>query len=171
MGNSKIGRQGLLRNLNRRLSLGVLAWAVLTGGAYAEQACREDTVHLRGDWGRARFTVEVAITPEEKRIGLMNRPTMPISSGMLFVYDKPQTLSFWMRNTLIPLDLIFIDAAGVVQHIHHGAIPLDETSILGGDNLTAVLEINGGLAERLGIIQGSEVQHPSFAVSTAAWPC
>jgi uncharacterized membrane protein (UPF0127 family) len=128
-------------------------------------------VELRGDWGNARFTVEIADDDEEQRVGLMNRPSMPVGAGMLFVYDTPRSLSFWMRNTLIPLDMLFIDAAGVVQHIHHKAIPLDETSIFGGDNLTSVLEINGGLAKRMGINVGSQVRHPSYAPQSAVWPC
>ncbi|MBD3663463.1 DUF192 domain-containing protein [Sulfitobacter aestuariivivens] len=137
----------------------------------AQEACRDQTVHLRGEWGLARFNVEIADDFEERRVGLMNRPSLPVSSGMLFIYEYPQALSFWMRNTLIPLDMIFIDARGVVQHIHHEAVPLDETGIFGGTDLTTVLEINGGLARQLGITEGSEVRHPSFDPSDAVWPC
>ncbi len=82
---------------------------------------------------------------------------------MLFVYDRPQAMNFWMRNTLIPLDLLFIDSRGVVQHIHENAVPLDETAISGGENLLSVLEINGGLARRMGIKTGSELRHPAFS--------
>ena len=153
--------------------LGITLCALLFGATslQAQDVCAPDTVDLRGDWGTARFSVEIADDFEEQRVGLMNRPSMPISAGMLFVYDAPRSLSFWMRNTLIPLDMLFIDAQGVVQHIHHRAVPLDETSIFGGDNLTSVLEINGGLANRLGIQVGSEVRHPSYASEIAAWPC
>ncbi len=165
MGNS-VDRRGRVRGL----TLLALALALLSG-AGARAACAPDTVELRGDWGKARFTVEIADDLPEQQQGLMNRPSMPIGSGMLFVYDKPTSLSFWMRNTLIPLDMLFIDATGVVKHIHHEAIPLDETAIFGGDNLTSVLEINGGLAKRMGIKLGSEVRHPSYAPQTAAWPC
>ncbi|MGC1495264.1 MAG: DUF192 domain-containing protein [Sulfitobacter sp.] len=137
----------------------------------AEQACRDDAVLLRGDWGNVRFSVEVADDPQEQAIGLMNRESMAFSAGMLFVYPRPQPMSFWMRNTLIPLDMVFIDSKGVVQHIHHNAIPLDETPIFGGNNLLATLEINGGLAERLGITVGTQVRHPAFDSKFAAWPC
>ncbi|MGB3247510.1 MAG: DUF192 domain-containing protein [Sulfitobacter sp.] len=147
----------------------ILIWS--GAAAQAQEACRADSVQLRGDWGQARFTVELAETPEEQRTGLMNRPSMPASAGMLFVYDQPQTLSFWMRNTLIPLDMVFIDAHGVVQNIHHSAIPLDETSIFGGNDLLAVLEINGGLAKRMGITVGSVLRHPLIPSDLAAWPC
>ena len=139
--------------------------------AGAANACREDTVLLRGDWGSVRFTVEIADDLFERQQGLMHRKSMAFSNGMLFIYEKPQTLNFWMRNTLIPLDILFIDAQGVVQNIHHMAKPLDETSIPGGDDLLSVLEINGGLAKRLGITEGSEVRHPAFAGNAPAWPC
>ncbi len=95
---------------------------------------------------------------------------MATSAGMLFVYDEPQFVSFWMRNTLIPLDMLFLDATGTVQHIHENAIPLDETAIPGGDDIQYVLEINGGLSSRLGITVGSALRHPSIG-DNAAWAC
>ncbi len=143
----------------------LLIW---TTGAFA--LCREDQVKLRGDWGQARFSVEVADDPDERALGLMHRESLPTSAGMLFVYERPQPLAFWMRNTLIELDMLFVDPSGIVTKIHERAIPLDESPISGGDGLIAVLEINGGLARRLGISVGSELQHPSFGAE-AAWPC
>ncbi|MEX3315203.1 DUF192 domain-containing protein [Sulfitobacter sp. PS-8MA] len=134
-------------------------------------ACRDTSVSLRGDWGTARFSVEVADDPAERAQGLMHREQLPLSAGMLFIYDTPQPLSFWMRNTLIPLDLLFIDAQGVVQRIHHSAKPLDETPIPGGDDLLAVLEINGGLSRRMGITEGTQLRHAAFAENDPAWPC
>lgn len=163
-----------LDGMRRRLGLftATLALSALTAVAgLAETACRNDTVMLRGDWGSVRFNVEIADEPQEQARGLMGRASMPISSGMLFVYPAPRRSSFWMRNTLIPLDMLFIDATGVVTHIHHEAVPLDETSIFGGDSVLAVLEINGGLAKRLGIDEGTQLRHPTFARSDAAWPC
>lgn len=134
-------------------------------------ACREDVVELRGDWGKARFSIEIADDPEEQAQGLMHRQSMATSAGMLFIYPSEQTASFWMRNTLIPLDMIFVDERGVVQHIHHEARPLDETPIFGGDNILAVLEINGGLSRRLGIVPGSQMRHPAFEAGGAVWSC
>jgi uncharacterized membrane protein (UPF0127 family) len=90
--------------------------------------------------------------------------------GMLFVYDRPQSVSFWMRNTLISLDMVFIDADGVVQSIHENAVPLDETPIFGGEDIQFVLEINGGMAARLGLSAGDVMQHPAFS-PTPIWPC
>lgn len=136
----------------------------------ANAACRDDRVDLRGDWGQAGFTVEVADEPQERSQGLMNRPSMARGAGMLFVYEAPQRATFWMRNTLIPLDMIFADARGVVTHVHENAIPLDETTIDGGRGVQFVLEINGGLAGPLGIAPGTELRHPSIG-RDAAWSC
>jgi len=167
MGNG-IGRRGLGPI---RLASVFCAFWISLAPALAQDACQEDSVQLRGDWGTARFSIEIADDADEQAMGLMHRRNMPLSAGMLFVYEHPRSLSFWMRNTLIPLDMLFVDAAGVVQHIHHNANPLDETSIFGGHNLTSVLEINGGLAKRLGIKKGSELRHPSFDARIAAWAC
>ena len=101
----------------------------------------------------------------------MHRTEMGAFEGMLFVYERPQSLSFWMRNTLIELDMIFVDPQGVIKHIHHRAQPLDETPVLGGRGLTHVLEINGGKAKQLGIAVGDVLRHPTFAQENAAWPC
>ncbi|MFK7880532.1 DUF192 domain-containing protein [Roseobacter sp.] len=147
-----------------------LILCALAQGSWA-QDCRTDTVYLKGDWGQARFSVEIADDVEERAQGLMHRESMPSSAGMLFVYDRPQKLSFWMRNTLIPLDLLFIDATGTIQNIHHSAQPLDETPIRGGSDLTHVLEINGGLAKAMGIVPGTVVRHPTFSNLEADWPC
>ena len=101
----------------------------------------------------------------------MNRESLGKFAGMLFVYPEPQQMQFWMRNTLIPLDMVFVDAFGVVQFVHENAIPLDETSIFGGDDIQYVFEINGGLAKTLEIAVGSEVRHPSIAGSEVIWAC
>ena len=159
-----------VRRLARHMAGAALAGLLLTGAAVAE-VCRVDSVTLRGEWGKARFSVEVADDTAERAKGLMHRRSLPLSAGMLFIYERPQPLNFWMRNTLIPLDLLFIDERGVVQKIHHSAKPLDETPIPGGDDLLSVLEINGGLSKRLGITEGSEIRHPAFASNTPAWPC
>jgi uncharacterized membrane protein (UPF0127 family) len=149
------------------------ALAIVLGlaGGGASAACSEGTAELRGDWGTARFTVEVADEPAERAQGLMNRPSMPRSAGMLFLYEAPQRATFWMKNTLIPLDMIFMDPTGTVTRIHENAVPLDETTIDGGPGVQAVLEINGGLARAIGIDVGSELRHPGLDQSAAAWPC
>lgn len=148
----------------------IAAWvAVLPGAALA--TCAVDTVDVRGPGGQQRFSVEVADDDAERSRGLMFREEMALSAGMLFVYDAPRRVSFWMRNTLIPLDMIFADARGVVTRVHANAIPGDETPIDGGENVQFTLEINGGLAARMGIVPGAELRHPSIAPDVAAWPC
>ncbi len=154
----------------RRLirTLVICALSLLPQGLLA--ACSDTSVQIRGAFGQARFSVEVADDNRERAQGLMHREHLPTSSGMLFLYERPTTLSFWMRNTLIELDLLFIDKTGVVRNIHHRAQPLDETPINGGRGI-AVLEINGGLAQRMGIKPGDELRHPFFEAGPASWPC
>ncbi len=154
----------------RALRYVAICAALCLGGA-AHAACAPDRVTLQGPWGQAQFTIELADDDAERGRGLMFRESMPQRAGMLFVYERPQSVSFWMRNTLIPLDMIFVDKTGIVQRVHSNAVPLDETPIFGGDNILAVLEINGGLALQYGIAAGTLLQHPSFDQSTAAWPC
>ena len=152
------------------ISLLAAVFAVLTA-IEASAACRHDTVHLRGDWGQARFSVEVADNAAERAKGLMGRPSMPIASGMLFVYHRTKPVSFWMRNTLIPLDMIFLDEDGVVVRVHHNARPHDEKPVNSGAPTRYVLEVKAGIAEALGIGAGSELRHPSVLQTNAAWRC
>ena len=140
-------------------------------GGPAWAACSDDSVELRGDWGTARFAVDVADDPQERSKGLMFVEQMPAMQGMLFIYERPQPASFWMRNTLIPLDMLFLDETGTVTRIHENAEPLDETPIPGGDAVLSVLEINGGMADRLGIEVGSQLRHPDLPQDIAAWAC
>ncbi|MEJ6398734.1 DUF192 domain-containing protein [Yoonia sp. 208BN28-4] len=136
----------------------------------AAAACSDGRVTVAGDFGQAHFSVDVADDAQERAQGLMFVESMPILSGMLFVYEAPQVASFWMQNTLIPLDMLFAQADGTITHIHPEAIPGDRTSILGGDDIQYVLEINGGLAARLGIKPGAVLQHPAIGPD-AALPC
>ena len=156
-----------------RIGRAAAAAALLAGTAAAQGGageCREDRLDLRGDWGRASFAVEVVDTPESRAQGLMFVESMPRSAGMLFVYDAPGPVAFWMRNTLIPLDMLFVSPDGVVTRVHENAVPGDETSIPGGDGVQYVLEINGGLAGALGVEPGDEVRHPRIGPD-GAWPC
>ncbi|WP_343229854.1 DUF192 domain-containing protein [Yoonia maritima] len=114
--------------------------------------------------------MDVADDPAERAKGLMFVEDLPTLSGMLFVYEQPQSVSFWMQNTLIPLDMLFASPSGEILAIHENAIPLDTTPIPGGDGIQFVLEINGGLSSRLGIEVGSILQHPSFGLQ-AILPC
>ncbi len=149
----------------------VLAAPILVAPVQAA-ACSETHVDLRGDWGSARFRVEIADTDATRAQGLMFVEAMPRWSGMLFVFDSPGPRSFWMANTLIELDMLFITPEGRVAHVHHRAIPHDRTPVSSeNDGIQYVLEINGGMAESLGIDAGTEMRHPRLAPETALWPC
>ncbi len=145
----------------------IAAWAAAPAFA---QDCSSDQVDLRGDFGTARFTVEIADDDAERAQGLMFRESLPSGQGMLFIYEAPRTASFWMKNTLIPLDMIFVGADGVVDSVHENAVPGDLSPIYGGDEILAVLEIRGGLAGAIGIEPGAEMRHPAFGAD-AVWGC
>ena len=153
-----------------RKGLIALCFWLLAGGV-AVADCRPDTVDLRWPGGTARFHVDLADTPELQSRGLMYRAQMASSTGMLFVFPEPKHASFWMKNTLIPLDMLFLDAEGRVSKIHENAVPHDETAIDGGEDVKFVLEINGGLVARLHLPKGAEMRHPSILQNNAAWPC
>jgi uncharacterized membrane protein (UPF0127 family) len=109
-----------------------------------------------------RFTVELADTDERRAYGLMFRRSMPADEGMIFDFKEDRPVSMWMRNTFIPLDMLFIDRSGRVVNIHQRAIPQDETSISSDGPVRGVLELNGGTAARLGLKPGDRVRHPMF---------
>jgi uncharacterized protein len=112
--------------------------------------------------GPHRFTVEVAETPAQMEQGLMFRRTMAPDAGMLFDYKTPTVATMWMRNTLIPLDMLFVDAQGRVVNIRERAVPQSLDTIAAAAPVRAVIELNGGTAARLGIAPGDQVQHPIF---------
>ncbi len=149
--------------------IALLVWLSLTG-TVALAECSDTRIALRGPWGQAGFAVEIADTNASRARGLMFRETLPRFSGMLFVYDRPHRARFWMKNTLIPLDMIFLDQHGVVVSVHPMAEPHSLEPIDGGSGVLVVLEINGGLAETLGIAIGSEASHPAFG-EDAQWVC
>jgi uncharacterized protein len=154
----------------RKMILALLI-AAIPSLALAKAACAPGRVDLRWQGGGESFAVELADSPEERSRGLMFREDMAPDAGMLFVYESPRQASFWMKNTLIPLDMIFADATGRVTRVHSNAVPGDLTPINGGTGVLFVLEINGGLAARLGITPGAELRHPAVPQTTAAWPC
>lgn len=131
-------------------------------GALAAAAAAINEVTVATAQGRHAFTVELAATPDSRRQGLMHRRELALDAGMLFIFETPGPLSFWMKNTLIPLDMLFLVGDGRIVHIHHNAQPHSLTPISPGREAIAVLEINGGLSRRLGIKIGDRVLHPSL---------
>jgi uncharacterized membrane protein (UPF0127 family) len=108
------------------------------------------------------FDVELALTQEHQQQGMMWRKSLAEDAGMLFIFEGSGEKTFWMKNTLIPLDIIHIDEEGLIGHIHHNAKPHDLTHLTAPVSTKAVLEINGGQSERLGIGLGDKILHPVF---------
>ena len=106
-----------------------------------------------------RFTVEVARSFQEQETGLMNRPKLSPDRGMIFPYDPPQPVAFWMKNTLIPLDMIFIRPDGTIARVAT-AVPLSLEPVPAAEPIAAVLEIPGGRSAELGISAGDRVDWP-----------
>lgn len=163
------------------VSLGV-ALSCLSGAAMAQGAdglrCDPDqAVFLTPEGQTLRFAVELADTPESRARGLMWRELLAPGQGMLFIYESPRPAAFWMKNTLIPLDMIFIDALGMVRHVHPMARPHDLTPVPGAvaddpaPERLMVLEIAGGEAARLGLAPGAALAHPGLPQDSAALPC
>lgn len=111
---------------------------------------------------RHRFAVEMADTDERRALGLMYRTALAADAGMLFDFKVDQPVAMWMRNTRIPLDMLFIRRDGRVANIAQRTVPFSEASIFSSGPVRAVLELNGGTAERLGLKAGDRVVHPMF---------
>lgn len=107
-----------------------------------------------------RFTVEVARSFEQQQTGMMNRNSLAPDRGMIFPYDQPKPVAFWMKNTLIPLDLIFIAPGGKILRIEENAVPYSLDQIPSGGPIEAVLELAGGRSAELGIKAGDQVSWP-----------
>lgn len=114
---------------------------------------------IRSKNGVHRFTVDVARTLEQQETGLMFVKSLAPDRGMIFPYDPPQSVTFWMKNTLIPLDMVFIRSNGTIARIAT-AKPLDLSTVPSGEPISAVLEIRGGRAAQLGIRAGDKVEWP-----------
>src|SRR5260221_5709079 len=131
-----------------------------TADPRAQTGLREVPLTIRTSNATRQFRVEVAATPEQQQRGLMFRKSLAGNRGMIFPYDPPQDVSFWMKNTLIPLDIIFIRGDGTIVRITH-AKALDLTGLPAGEPVAAVLEIRGGRAAELGIKEGDTVSWPN----------
>jgi len=162
-------RPSLLRRVARAVSL---AGAVLLLGlgvmsdvraapTTAQSLPTEPLAIETADGTLHHFTVEIAATPAEQRIGLMFRQEMAPDHGMLFEFAMPRRARFWMKNTYLPLDLLFIRSDGRIANIAHGE-PLRLDGIESRGRVAAVLELNAGTAARLGIKAGDRVRHPFF---------
>ncbi len=113
---------------------------------------------IRSANGTHRFTVEVAATPAQQQRGLMFRHSVGADEGMIFPYDPPVAATFWMKNTLIPLDMVFIRADGTIARIAANTTPMSLDPVGAGEEVAAVLELRGGRAAELGIRAGDKVE-------------
>lgn len=142
----------------------------LTGSAAASPpTCDPNLLSIKGagDSEPVSFEIALANTPDTLSRGLMMVEKMPVNAGMLFIFPHSGEVSFWMKNTLIPLDMLFIDETGYVAKIHENAIPHDTTSIRSGGEVRYVLEINGGLSEALDLSVGDKVLNSAMGTGCA----
>jgi hypothetical protein len=154
------------RRLSRRMMFG--APLLLAAGSAVAQSendgvkfDRSSLVIVTG--GRElKFEIDLATTEPQREHGLMFRKQLGAYEGMLFDFFHEQPVSFWMKNTLIPLDMVFIAADGTVRHVHANAVPMSTDTIPSESAVRAVLEINGGTARMLGIKPGDKVKHAIF---------
>ena len=155
----------------RRLILGLVVCLVAACGSVtpggAEQSQHglpvEPLQIVTHDGHVHRFRVEIADNDATRERGLMFRKSLGPDVGMLFDFKTSQNVSFWMKNTLIPLDMVFIDQRGVVVNVAAKATPMSEANIPSGAPVVGVLEIRGGRAAELGIQRGDQVHERIFS--------
>lgn len=156
----------------RRTPLGAVLWivslvALWAGSAPAAGPTRGafpvDELEIRTSGGRHRFSVELALTPEQQALGLMHRSELAADAGMLFVHPRERLVHMWMKNTLLPLDMLFLAGDGTIVRVAAETEPLSTRTISSGEPVKGVLELAGGTARRLGIAPGDRVLHPLFA--------
>lgn len=117
---------------------------------------------ITSNGSRHNFLVEVARTEEEKKIGLMFRKTLAQNAGMLFLYKREAIRLMWMKNTFIPLDILFIDKKGVIKRVVKRTVPHSLATISSRQSVLAVLELRGGITSSLDIKKGDRIEHPAF---------
>ena len=123
----------------------------------------ESPLTIEAEHDSFEFQVELAVSPEQRSRGLMFRESLDEDRGMLFDFGRPQVASMWMRNTYVPLDMLFIDAAGRITQIAANTQPLSDTVVASREPVRAVLELRGGVSAKLGIEPGHRVIHPLFS--------
>jgi len=146
----------------------MVAWAIvlaacsdMTAGGRAQGAYTEPLLITSGR-GVHVFRVERAVTPDARARGLMYRRSMPADAGMIFYFERPRPASMWMKNTYIPLDMLFLDSAGLIVDIHRNAEPHSTRVIRSAMDVRGILELNAGTAARLKLRPGDAVRHALF---------
>jgi hypothetical protein len=131
-------------------------------GAAQTQPTTTEPLEIVTASGRHMFAIEVMRTDEERGRGLMFRRFMPADRGMLFDFKTEQPVLMWMKNTYIPLDMIFMSRNGTVTHVAANTEPMSERTISSGPPAFAVLEVNAGVAAKIGLKPGDKVSHTLF---------
>ena len=156
---------GMKMIANRFIAAAFIALAfVLPHGAWAQGAVAfaKSKLTIVTAAGDRQFNIELAETDAQRGRGLMFRREMAADAGMLFDYARPQRVTMWMRNTILPLDMLFIDKTGRITRIAERTVPQSETLISSRRRVLGVLELNAGTAKRLGIKPGDRVLHRIF---------
>ena len=122
----------------------------------------KSSLEIETKTGTHKFTVEMAVSDRQQAQGLMFRRSMAPNAGMLFDYKRPTRITMWMKNTYIPLDMLYIDRQGTIVGYHERAVPGSLEVITSKNPVNAVLEVNSGTVSRLGIAVGDKVIHPAF---------
>ncbi len=157
---SPLGWQRLKRPLRRVATAGLLVIAL--AAMDNPPSFDRDRLAIESSAGRFEFQVELATTPDQRSYGLMFRESLADDHGMLFDFGHPQPVAMWMRNTYIPLDMLFIRADGLIGRIVQDAPPLSDTVLDSGEPVRAVLELRGGLTAELGIEAGDRIVYRLF---------
>lgn len=139
-------------------SLFVCAFLLVASLAFAAELPR-DVVLLESGASQYRFEVEVADDPSERAEGLMYRTSLADNAGMLFLYPKAQPVEFWMKNTPLPLDIVFIREDGTIARIAESTTPMSEDLIPSGEPVRAVLEVKAGTMRQLGVGVGDRLRN------------
>ena len=151
---------------SRRTASAAIALLFLAGGLTTPaEAIRREELKLHTARGVRVINTEITETQEEKALGLMFRTSLADDAGMLFFYETPQEVTMWMRNTYIPLDMVFIDRDGRVVNVAERTVPETLDVIPAAAPAVAVLEVPAGTAARLGIRAGARVLHPFFGTA------
>jgi uncharacterized membrane protein (UPF0127 family) len=148
--------------MRRRNFFGFLAAAFLAFAPCPSLAAGMETLEIASSTGVHPFAVEMAETDEERSRGLMFRKELPEGKGMLFDFKAEQPVAFWMKNTYVSLDMIFIKADGRILSIAENTEPLSERGVPSGGPVRGVLEVVAGTAKKLGIKPGDRVAHRIF---------
>lgn len=153
----------------RKLTAAAVAFFLSTATWAAADGCAADRIVFRGADGDAAFTAEVADTEDTRARGLMHRESMAPDHGMLFVYPSARQVAFWMKNTPLPLDIIFLNKRGVVCGIAADTTPFSLDHIPSGCAAQTVFEVNAGQAAQSGVTIGAVARHP--AIQAPLWRC